>query len=674
MEWSTPTVTELEWNEDWARLYLVTAALELAERWDIFPANVVEKKSCKSAQFSNGRKWGKTKDPEEIRADFRRWPAAGIGVPTGVDNKIFVVEADTPEGHDVDGIASLRALESEHGPLPETLTAESPSGSPHRYFNWPADKTIRNSTSKVAPGVDVRGEGGMVIAPPSLKAGVGHYRWLNEGTPIADAPAWLIELITRDDGNGEERAPGEPEASIEEVASALSVIPNPDLGWEKWNNIAMATWRSTAGSAAGLAEFVKWSKKSKKHNEEKTIERWAHYFTSPPNEIGFGTLAFLAGQADPGWRHAGEDEAKKPPDAELRWLDMASWDAGDPPPLEWAIPVCVPREQVGLYSGVGGTGKTTNELLKNVAHVLGLPWFGMHPTRGPAFYVGSEDPDKVLRIRLTTIARYYGTTFEELIAKGLHILNLFGEDATIFFYNNKTQRVETTPLYQQIYQAAGDLKPINIALDPLTRIFSGSEIDRTQVYRVVGYSQALAVASGGSVTLLSHPSLHGISSGSGLSGSTAWHDAFRFRQYLRKVKDEEDAGEADDETTDSGLRELMFMKNQYGPPVAKILLRYQNGLFLPEATPDEFEKSAAEAQADTVFLELLDRLNAQGRNVGASPNSSNYAPTVFAGEGTGISRKQFSAAMTRLFNGNRIRIETYGPPSRQHNRLVRRGG
>ena len=63
----------------------------------------------------------------------------------------------------------------------------------------------------------------------------------------------------------------------------------------------------------------------------------------------------------------------------------------------------------------------------------------------------------------------------------------------------------------------------------------------------VGHAQALALASGGSVTLLTHPSLQGIRSGSGYSGSTAWHDAFRFRQYLRAAQD-------DDETSPSILR------------------------------------------------------------------------------------------------------------------------
>ena len=316
LEWSAPVVTELEWNDDWARLYLVTAALELAERFYIFPAKFRDgQKFSYRSQADNGKNWGATNDPEEIKRIYAACPNAGIGIPTGanadgvdngIDNGIFVVEADTPEGHDVDGVASLRALEAEHGGLPVTLMAESPTGSLHHYFNHPRNGIkITSSSHKLALGVDVKGDGGMVIAPPTLRPGVGTYKWLNEGMPIADAPDWLIELITRDSISGEQRMPGEPEASIQEVVNALSVIPNDDLIREDWNNIGMATWRSTAGSAAGLAEFLKFSKKSKKHHNESTvIERWAHYFKSPPTKIGFGTLAYMAQEADPGWRHA----------------------------------------------------------------------------------------------------------------------------------------------------------------------------------------------------------------------------------------------------------------------------------------------------------------------------------------------------------------------------------
>ena len=264
---------------------ILESLLSYAERgWHVFPAHSSgEKKSHKSAKHSNGRNWGKTTDPDEIRRDFSRWIDANIGIATGPDSAVFVVEADTPKGHDVDGIAELKALETIHRALPETLMAESPSGSVHRYFKWPVGVTIRNSTSKIAPGIDVRGDGGMVIAPPSLRPGKGYYRWLNEGTPVADAPQWLIDLATADDV--ELRTPGDnPETDPAFVAAAVAVIPNDDLDWESWNNIGLAIWRATAGHVIGYDAFKALSQKSDKYDESETLRRWNHYFKSPPTQ------------------------------------------------------------------------------------------------------------------------------------------------------------------------------------------------------------------------------------------------------------------------------------------------------------------------------------------------------------------------------------------------------
>jgi putative DNA primase/helicase len=141
--------------------------------FEVFPSPPGKKQSCKSLKFSNGRPWGKSSDPVEIKRDWMRWPDANVCIATGKVSNFFVVEVDTPEGHDVDGKASLAALEAANSPLPDTRMAESPSGSIHRYFRWPENGTIKNSASELGPGIDVRGEGGMVLAPPSIKPGVG---------------------------------------------------------------------------------------------------------------------------------------------------------------------------------------------------------------------------------------------------------------------------------------------------------------------------------------------------------------------------------------------------------------------------------------------------------------------------------------------------------------------
>jgi len=306
------------------------------------------------------------------------------------------------------------------------------------------------------------------------------------------------------------------------------------------------------------------------------------------------------------------------------------------------------------------------ELQKNVAHVTGKDWLASMPEPGPAFYIGAEDDEDEIHIRLAAIAENYGVTFKELTEGGLHVLCLLGEDATLCAANSKSGKVETTPLYKRLHEAAGDIKPRNISIDTLSRAFAGNEIDRVQVYAFAMHMQALAMVASGSVTVLSHPSLAGIASGSGISGSTAWHGAFRFRQYLTGVK------ASDGEQPDGDLRQLEFKKNQYGPTAETIVLRYQRGLFLPEGGLSNLDRAARDQKADEIFLALLGRYEREGRNVSDKPTSHNFAPTNFCKEreAKGFRKEHLDAAMRRLFATGKIRNESYGKPSKGYARLV----
>ncbi len=180
---------------------IMDAALEYAARgWHVFPAPRGEKKSHKAGKYSDGKKWGATVDSEEIRRDWQRWPNANVGIATGPKSGFFVIEADTVEGHGIDGIGNLHALIEQHGGLPPTIEALSPSGSRHIYFRWPDGVIFSNSAGQVAPGVDVRGDGGMVIGVPSVKPGNDlPYRWLNPPPlfDLADCPEWLLKLCLK---------------------------------------------------------------------------------------------------------------------------------------------------------------------------------------------------------------------------------------------------------------------------------------------------------------------------------------------------------------------------------------------------------------------------------------------------------------------------------------------
>jgi hypothetical protein len=256
---------------------IVEHAIYYARRgWSVFPAHSSgAKRSHKSAEFSGGSPWGMTTDETEIRQDFKRWPNANVGIVTGAVSGIIVVETDTPEGHGegTDGAAELAKLGTEHGLLPDTLMAISPSGSVHRYFKHPGCYVI-NSESVIAPGVDVRGDGGMVIAPPSVmpareatpatpavaaapgqkaisakKAKVaraaGVYRWLND-LDIAEAPPWLIDR----------NAPLEVPMTISERAASLVRPPGGAILGSFSNGDGNNFWRRVKDSA--LADRAGW--------------------------------------------------------------------------------------------------------------------------------------------------------------------------------------------------------------------------------------------------------------------------------------------------------------------------------------------------------------------------------------------------------------------------------
>lgn len=351
----------------------------------------------------------------------------------------------------------------------------------------------------------------------------------------------------------------------------------------------------------------------------------------------------------------------------LKWLDMSAWDGAPVPKRKWAIKDRVPLKQAGLFSGEGGTGKSIIELMKNVAHVAAKDWLGSMPEPGPAFYLGAEDDQNEIHIRLAAIAKDYGVTFKELTEGGLHVLPLLGKDATLCAAT-KSGRVEPTELYHQLREAAGDIKPKNISIDTLSRAFAGNELDRAQVYAFANHMQALAMAAEGSVTVLSHPSLQGVNSGSGISGSTAWHGAFRFRHYLKGVK------ATDGEQPENDLRELEFKKNQYGPLGGSIVVRYQRGLFLPEGGISSIDKLAREATADEVFLAVLHRFSKEGRNASDKKMAPNYAPTNFAKEEEakkhGLRKSELEEAMRRLFKSEKIVVETYGRPAQPSSKIA----
>ena len=153
-----------------------------------------------------------TTDEKMIREWWGGCSKAAIGMPTGDVTGVFVLDVDNKDGRD--GNASLDALEKQHGTLPDTKRVTTASGGVHLYFEMPDGVDIRNSSDKIGSGLDVRGNGGYVILPPSNIFGKGGSitgQYEESGASLGgptNAPDWLIQLIA--EGPKAEAGPSQP--------------------------------------------------------------------------------------------------------------------------------------------------------------------------------------------------------------------------------------------------------------------------------------------------------------------------------------------------------------------------------------------------------------------------------------------------------------------------------
>jgi Bifunctional DNA primase/polymerase, N-terminal len=178
---------------------MLEAAIGYASRgWRVFPvAGKVPRLAAWPTQA--------TTDEAKIRGWWRTWPTADIGIVTG--DGLLVLDVDPRNGGD----ATLADLERAHGVLPETPRGITGGGGTHVFLR--VDGPVTNRVG-LAPGLDVRGDRGFVIVPPSLHKSGRYYEWeigaSLEDVPLAPAPPWLLELVARSGTGDRLRADGTP--------------------------------------------------------------------------------------------------------------------------------------------------------------------------------------------------------------------------------------------------------------------------------------------------------------------------------------------------------------------------------------------------------------------------------------------------------------------------------
>lgn len=245
--------------------------------WKVFPLT----KNTKTPATPNGFKDAST-DPHTIKA------GQNVGIATG--KGLLVLDIDRKHGKD--GGEVLASLEREHGKLPATLTATTPSGGEHLYFSYPANVAIQsraNICKEHGEGLDIRADGGYIVAPPSRteasadpkgKTATGDYVWTNSAD-VAELPAAWLELL-----RAKERTRTAPEPRtftpdsdrMAELQDALTHIdPHPHDDWVK---VGMALY--SLGND-GLSLWDVWSSAANNYDPQEIPKRWKSFSNTSVN-------------------------------------------------------------------------------------------------------------------------------------------------------------------------------------------------------------------------------------------------------------------------------------------------------------------------------------------------------------------------------------------------------
>jgi len=341
---------------------------------------------------------------------------------------------------------------------------------------------------------------------------------------------------------------------------------------------------------------------------------------------------------------------------EMETTCAADLDGVPVKPRQWLTKDAIPHENVTNISGDGGLGKTILALQLGVSLSAKIEWLGLECMQGPFLYIGAEDDAEEMHRRLDEMRLESGLTYGDLA--DVHFKSFAGEDTLVATFDRSQQRMMATKLMAKIETRIRDLGAIACVLDTSADVFGGEEISRTQVRQFVGMLRGVALRTHSSIILLSHPSVAGMQSGTGTSGSTAWNNSVRSRLYLS----------ADDKDKDA--RFLHFKKLNYGPRGEPLRLRWQCGIFIVDDGKAAAESSLA--NAETMFLATLDAFTKQERFVSPAPSAS-YAPKMFADDpNCHADRKMLAAAMNSLFAKGQIEVVRFGPPSRPVARIVKK--
>ena len=355
--------------------------------------------------------------------------------------------------------------------------------------------------------------------------------------------------------------------------------------------------------------------------------------------------------------------------APLRLIDPRQWSGQTVPTREWIVPELIPSRNVTLLNGDGGLGKTLLMLQLMAAVSTQSRWIGADVEPCAAVGMFCEDDEDELHRRWVDVAASLDIDLADFA--GIDLITRVGEENALMNFDRATERGTPTKLFHAMAERILDTGARLAVFDSVHDLFPGNENSRPQVRQFVQMFRGLALRMDGAIVLNGHPSQSGLVSGTGTSGSTAWHNAVRSRLYLSRP---ETAGE-DNGDIDRDLRVLTSKKSNYGPSGNELLIRWQGGVFVREMPESGIVKGARADAADAAFLACIDMALAQGRPASDAGNSPRYAPRFFRSlsPARGVREKELKAAMERLFAAGTIVIGKVKGPDRHDVKAIVRG-
>jgi hypothetical protein len=211
-----------------------------------------------------------TTDRVTIESWWTRWPSANIGISTGRSSNLVVVDADCSDGKP--GVVNLTALAGPNGGLPTTPSVTTGSGGLHLYFLW--NDRYKTAANVLGEAIDIRNDGGYVIAPPSKHKSGKLYEWRNEQADPIAMPDWMLNVVRAAPEEGAEKKKGrkrsQPGFKLDKLESMLGALDPDDR--DTWLETGVIMGRLYVGTGLehdAWAVFEAWASRSSKFDEDR---------------------------------------------------------------------------------------------------------------------------------------------------------------------------------------------------------------------------------------------------------------------------------------------------------------------------------------------------------------------------------------------------------------------